>query len=102
MDTLGERIKEGVQSAVSRLMLVLPDLSHACGWHRPAGDRSPAHPNPGRWYVHGAAQNRRGTVLKVSHIPGAPSFSPSYGVCQATEGLLEVVHNWEGKGVAKI
>jgi hypothetical protein len=28
------------------------------------------------WYIHGAAQNRRGTVLRVSHILGAPSFSP--------------------------
>src|SRR5260221_13137483 len=37
---------------------------------------SPASPNPARWYIHGAAQNRRGTVLAVSHILGAPSFSP--------------------------
>src|SRR5580700_4389315 len=39
-------------------------------------DRSPASPNPAGWYIHGAAQNRRGTVLAVSHILGAPSFSP--------------------------
>jgi hypothetical protein len=31
--------------------------------------------NPTRWCIHGAAQNRRGTVLLVSHILGAPSFS---------------------------
>src|SRR5258708_37213048 len=37
---------------------------------------SPASPNPARWYIHGAAQTRRGTVLAVSHILGAPSFSP--------------------------
>src|SRR5258707_9349717 len=37
---------------------------------------SPASPNPARWYIHGAAQNRRGTVLAVSHMLGAPSFSP--------------------------
>src|SRR5260370_8350239 len=42
----------------------------------PGLDRSPASPNPARWYIHGAAQNRRGTVSAVSHILGAPSFSP--------------------------
>src|SRR5258707_14166139 len=55
---------------------IAPDLSHACGLHRPGYDRSPTSPNPTRWYIHGAAQNRRGTVLAVSHILGAPSFSP--------------------------
>src|SRR5258708_40024246 len=55
---------------------IAPDLSHACGLHRPGYDRSPASPNPAGWYIHGAAQNRRGTVLTVSHILGAPSFSP--------------------------
>jgi hypothetical protein len=55
---------------------IAPNLSHACGLHRPGYDRSPASPNPARWYFHGAAQNRRGTVLAVSHIFGAPSFSP--------------------------
>src|SRR5258707_15819427 len=55
---------------------IAPDLSHACGLHRPGYDRSPASPNPARWYIHGAAQNRRGTVLAVSHMLGAPSFSP--------------------------
>ncbi len=55
---------------------IAPDLSHACGLHRPGYDRSPASPNPAGWYIHGAAQNRRGTVLAVSHILGAPSFSP--------------------------
>src|SRR5258708_15935128 len=56
---------------------IAPDLSHACGLHRPGYDRSPASPNPARWYIHGAAQNRRGTVLAVSHMLGAPSFSRS-------------------------
>src|SRR5258708_31787424 len=37
---------------------------------------SPASPNPAGGYIHGSAQNRRGTVLAVSHILGAPSFSP--------------------------
>ena len=55
---------------------IAPDLSHACGWHRPRHDRSPSSPNPAGWYIHGAAQNRRGTVLTVSYILGAPSFSP--------------------------
>src|SRR5260370_31330400 len=55
---------------------IAPDLSHACGLHRPGYDRSPASPNPAGWYIHGAAQNRRGTVLTVSHILGASSFSP--------------------------
>src|SRR5258707_5281234 len=55
---------------------IAPDLSHACGLHRAGYDRSPASPNPARWYIHGAAQNRRGTVLAVSHMLGAPSFSP--------------------------
>ena len=55
---------------------IAPDLSHACGLHRPGYDRSPASPNPAGWYIHGAAQNRRGTVLAVSHILGAPSSSP--------------------------
>jgi hypothetical protein len=35
-----------------------------------------ASPNPVGWSMHGAAQNRRGTVLAVSHILGAPSSSP--------------------------
>ena len=35
-----------------------------------------ASPNSARLYIHGAAQNRRGTVLAVSHVLGAPSFSP--------------------------
>src|SRR5258707_12543817 len=55
---------------------IAPDLSHACGLHRPGYDRSPASPNSAGWYIHGAAQNRRGTGLAVSHIVGAPSFSP--------------------------
>ncbi len=37
---------------------------------------SPASPNPAGWPIHGAAQNRRGTVLAVSHILDAPSSSP--------------------------
>src|SRR5258707_3128711 len=37
---------------------------------------SPASQTRARWYIHGAAQTRRGTVLAVSHILGAPSFSP--------------------------
>jgi hypothetical protein len=53
---------------------IAPDLSHACGLHRPGYDRSPASPNPARWYIHGAAQNRRGTVLAVSHILGRAEF----------------------------
>jgi beta-lactamase class A len=36
--------------------------------HRPGYYRSPASPNPAGRYIHGAAQNRRGTVLAVSHI----------------------------------
>src|SRR5258708_23273514 len=55
---------------------IAPDLSHACWLHCPGYDRSPASPNPAKWYIHGAAQNRRGTVLTVSHILGAPSSSP--------------------------
>jgi len=35
---------------------------------------SPASPNPAGWYIHGAAQNRRGTVLPVSHILGRAEF----------------------------
>src|SRR5580692_9537559 len=57
---------------------IAPDLSHACGLHRPGYDRSPASPNPAGWYIHGAAQNRRGTVLAVRHILGAPSSSPHH------------------------
>src|SRR5260370_30276113 len=55
---------------------IAPDLSDACVLHRPGYRRSPAYPNPAGWYIHGAAQNRRGTVLAVSPILGAPSFSP--------------------------
>src|SRR5258708_17433999 len=39
---------------------IAPDLSHACGLHRPGYDRSPASPNPARNDLHGAAQIRRG------------------------------------------
>ena len=35
-----------------------------------------ASPKLARWYIHGAAQNRRGTVLADSHTLGVPSFSP--------------------------
>src|SRR5258707_3488934 len=51
---------------------IAPDLSHACGLHRPGYDRSPASPNPAAWYINGALPNRPGTGLAASPILGAP------------------------------
>src|SRR5260370_3290209 len=74
-DPVGRRSRRGETDTTS-LAGIAPDLSQACGLHRPGYDRPPVSPNAARWYIHGAAQNRRGTVLAVSHILGASSFSP--------------------------
>jgi hypothetical protein len=47
-------------SAATPNVVFAPDLSHACGLHRPGYCRSRQLRNAGRWVVHGAAQIRRG------------------------------------------
>jgi hypothetical protein len=83
---VGRKSRRGKRSLPPNVVIA-PDLSHACGLHRPGYRQSRQLGNTGRWVVHGAAQIRRGKMMAKSNpgcaeifaLPRARTLPPPQG-----------------------